>query len=524
MSTSSITDTIVDPTPSPSVLPKPIPKGIENSQPTAPSVIPSDPSTPRTLVLCFDGTGDQFDDDNSNIVHLVSMLKKGDQDKQLVYYHPGLGTAPPPLVPGFLASTVQSVNKSLDLQFAFSLRTHVLDGYKWLMNYYTAGDRICLFGFSRGAYTARALAGMLYKVGLLQPGNDEQAPFAYEMFCNLDSDAWENCNHFKLTFCTDVSIEFIGVWDTVNSVGLIAGKRLPFTSSNYAVRTFRHALSLDERRVKFKANVWNRPEPDEVDLGTGAPKGNEDEDMQVWKLEQKSHPKVKGARETDVEEVWFAGCHCDVGGGSVPNKTRHSLARIPLRWMIRECFKTTSGIKFETAKLAHIGLDPSTLLYDANCKIPERPKQADVNYAKIKRIPESKPNVLVRAWRGVKSLFGFKTPDPLPVKEAAPGTLTEEQEELLDAMSPMYDQLKLKWYWNILEYLPLTTRYQGKDNKWNTSNKWNRGNPRIIPLPMNGQRIKVHRSVKMRRDAEFEESPGIKYKPAAIVDDPHYVP
>ena len=154
------------------------------------------------------------------------------------------------------------------------------------------------------------------------------------MFCNLD--AWDDCNHFKLTFCTDVSIQFIGVWyvfvfyylgvfdlrltgflvfpffdshrDTVNSVGLIAGKRLPFSSSNYAVRTFRHALSLDERRVKFKANVWNRPEPGEEELGTGAPKGNEDEDVRVWELEQKSRPK--GAQETDVEEVWFAGCHC----------------------------------------------------------------------------------------------------------------------------------------------------------------------------------------------------------------------
>lgn len=97
--------------------------------------------------------------------------------------------------------------------------------------------------------------------------------------------------------------------DTVNSVGLVAGKRLPFSSSNYAVRTFRHALSLDERRVKFKANVWNRPKPNEEDLGTGAPKGDEDEDVQVWALEQKSRPKGVDI-PTNVEEVWFAGCHC----------------------------------------------------------------------------------------------------------------------------------------------------------------------------------------------------------------------
>ncbi|KAG6842903.1 hypothetical protein H0H93_002918, partial [Arthromyces matolae] len=76
-------------------------------------------------------------------------------------------------------------------------------------------------------------------------------------------------------------------------------------------------------------------------------------------MERKYSDKVE--RPTDVEEVWFAGCHCDVGGGSVANGTPHTLARIPLRWMIRECFKAETGIMFKSEALKTIGLDPATL-------------------------------------------------------------------------------------------------------------------------------------------------------------------
>lgn len=74
------------------------------------------------------------------------------------------------------------------------------------------GDRICIFGFSRGAYTARALAGMLHKVGLLPASNHQQVPFAYKMFTRADPLGWEQSNAFKEAFSIDVTIEFIGVW------------------------------------------------------------------------------------------------------------------------------------------------------------------------------------------------------------------------------------------------------------------------------------------------------------------------
>ncbi|KIY61728.1 hypothetical protein CYLTODRAFT_405329 [Cylindrobasidium torrendii FP15055 ss-10] len=118
----------------------------------------------RTLVLCFDGTGDQFDADNSNIVEFFSMLKKDDRREQMCYYQSGIGTY---ISPKAASPTSATLAKSLDMMMAWHLDAHVMDGYEFLMQNYQTGDRICLFGFSRGAYTARGLAGMLHKVGLL---------------------------------------------------------------------------------------------------------------------------------------------------------------------------------------------------------------------------------------------------------------------------------------------------------------------------------------------------------------------
>ena len=177
-------------------------------------------------------------------------------------------------------------------------------------------DKICIFGFSRGAYTARALAGMIHKVcipkynhsivshlsqvGLLPPGNHQQVPFAYKMYSREDESGWQQSKHFKKAFSVDVRVDFLGAWylsdfipakpfennelgrDTVCSVGVIP-HTLPFTNSNAAIRYFRHAMALDERRVAYQVNHWHpgrRYDPEDTD-----------------------------SKKTDVREVWFAGCH-----------------------------------------------------------------------------------------------------------------------------------------------------------------------------------------------------------------------
>lgn len=105
----------------------------------------------RTLIICLDGTGDKFDADNSNIVHLVGCLKK-DDPTQVTYYQTGIGTYDG----GGLSN---GFNASLDMAVGSGLGVHIRDAYKFLMQAYNEGDKICLFGFSRGAYTARCLAG-----------------------------------------------------------------------------------------------------------------------------------------------------------------------------------------------------------------------------------------------------------------------------------------------------------------------------------------------------------------------------
>ncbi|KAF5372302.1 hypothetical protein D9615_009237 [Tricholomella constricta] len=458
------------------------------------SIPPSSPA--RTLVLCFDGTGDQFDSDNSNIVEFFTMLKKDDREKQMVYYQAGIGTYTSPQVATPLAA---KISKTLDEAIAWNLSAHVMDGYEFLMQNYEAGDRICIFGFSRGAYTARGLAGMIHKVGLLPACNHQQVPFAYKMFTRVDDLGWKQSNAFKKAFSVDVPIEFIGVWDTVNSVGLIP-RRLPFTTSNTIVRTFRHAVSLDERRAKFKANLWNRPNEKESKLGVKGQKPDKPDKKKkpahknsLKKLEKKysdvsDHP-------TDIEEVWFAGCHCDVGGGSVDNGTPHTLARIPLRWMIRECFKADTGIMFISECLRNVGLDPASLYP----YVHQRPPPLPTTGAQIQHIPSST----------TPKLQNFADVDDLVEVSRS---WSEEEHELLDAMSPIYDQLSLAWFWWTLEVLPMKQHFQKGDNSWDSYLGMNLGRGRFIPKQKK-KTIKIHRTVKMRMEAQYPD--GTKYKPKA---------
>ncbi|KAJ7133376.1 hypothetical protein C8R44DRAFT_23113 [Mycena epipterygia] len=490
----------------------------------------------RCLILCFDGTGDQFDADNSNIVQLVSALKKDDRMKQMVYYQSGIGTY---TSPKFATPFTTKISLTLDAMIAWNLDSHVMAGYEFLMQNYTANDRICIFGFSRGAYIARSLAGMIHKVGLLPVDNHQQVPFAYRMYARADATGWAQSNAFKKAFSNSVHIDFLGVWDTVDSVGLIP-KRLPFTTSNTIVRTFRHAVSLDERRAKFKANLWNWPSDQEKKLGIHTPLNTPpatptlpqtpkhgysfprptlaahfktstepDDDAEQTKFETAYARKT---RRTDVLEVWFAGCHCDVGGGSVQNDTRHSLARIPLRWMIRECFKADTGIIFDAQRLQELGLDPATL-YPF---VVQRPPPLPVGTAKLESLPPRKS--WLRKLLSPKCSPAFPVSPELedvPIEKPAHGM--EEEEDLKDAMCPIYDQLQLKPFWWILELLPMNFRYQRRDDKWITNFRANLGRARKIPhqRPHDADpdhphfdedhkpvvTVKVHRSVETRRAA-----------------------
>jgi uncharacterized protein (DUF2235 family) len=135
--------------------------------------------------------------------------------------------------------------KQIDLAIAWFLSDHVTDAYRFLMRYYQDGDRIYIFGFSRGAYTARALAGMLHKVGLLTQGNDALISFAWDQFKNQDDEGL--AAKFKDTFSRPVRVHFLGLWDTVSSVGWAWDpKHLPYTANNKSVDKVRHLVALDD--------------------------------------------------------------------------------------------------------------------------------------------------------------------------------------------------------------------------------------------------------------------------------------
>lgn len=168
------------------------------------------------------------------------------------------------------------------------------------------------------------------QVGLLPPCNYQQVPFAYHMYKRDDKEGWEMSNGFKQAFSIDVEINFMGLFDTVNSVGrfsealikrdyidiFIVGlipKELPFAKSNYVVRTFRHAVALDERRAKFKANLWGRISDEDAALA--APKR---EDYQSKKKREKMRRQAE-EQEKATLYGYGAGMMGSVGGmvGSV---------------------------------------------------------------------------------------------------------------------------------------------------------------------------------------------------------------
>ncbi|KAG9312369.1 hypothetical protein JVU11DRAFT_6742 [Chiua virens] len=282
-----------------------------------------EPVTPssRNLVVCIDGTSNQFGIKNTNIVELYSHIKK--DDRQLTYYSSGLGT----IAKAAGASLGHRASNGLDMLFGRKLQQVIMASYRWLSDNYQDGDKIFLFGYSRGAYQVRALAGMISRVGLLRPGNDEQIPFAFDLYSKTGdedsilprpasvisqpvtrestkkADYGVLAETFQETFCRkDVHVHFVGVWDTVSAVGLGRNKTLPCTTSSCDhICYFRHALALDERRVKFL--------PEYVYGGRS---------------------NICG--DGRIKEVWFAGCHSDVGGGNRRNEKLQS-GDVPLLWM-----------------------------------------------------------------------------------------------------------------------------------------------------------------------------------------------
>jgi len=260
---------------------------------------------PKNIVVCCDGTGNEFGDNNSNVVKLYSALII-DGQRQVGYYHPGVGTMGAPTATNKISKTWSIV---MGLAFGAGLLANVGDAYRYLMSVYEAGDNVFLFGFSRGAYTARALAGVLHMFGLLCPGNEGLIPYIIRLYARRTRDAagmthtFQIATEFKKTFCRNCPLHFVGVWDTVSSVGWVWDPlKLPYTGQNPDMANGRHAVSIDERRCYFRNNLWGNQLPGQT-----------------------------------IKQVWFAGVHSDVGGSYAESES--GLSKIALEWMLCEALQ-----------------------------------------------------------------------------------------------------------------------------------------------------------------------------------------
>jgi uncharacterized protein (DUF2235 family) len=267
----------------------------------------------KDIVICCDGTGNEFGQSNSNVVKLYKMLTRS--DAQLAYYHPGVGTMGSR---NALTQIGRWWTRLIGLAFGYGISENVADAYQFLMRTFASGDSVYIFGFSRGAYTARALCGMLHMLGLLTQGNEGLIPYAIRMMKQTKID-FRVAAAFKKTFSRECKPRFVGVWDTVSSVGWVYNAvHFPFTkaTNNPDIQIARHAVSIDERRGFFRQNLF------------GAPHNN----------------------AQDVLEVWFAGVHSDVGGSYAESESQ--LSKLALRWML--CEAEVAGLKVDQSRKAEI--------------------------------------------------------------------------------------------------------------------------------------------------------------------------
>ncbi|HEY1106716.1 MAG TPA: DUF2235 domain-containing protein, partial [Agromyces sp.] len=274
----------------------------------------------KNIVMCFDGTGAQVRATrNSNVVLLYSMLDLSDPAKQIAYYDPGLGTQ---AATGAWSPAARALSKLFGLAFGTGIRRNLGEAYLWLANNWVPGDRIYLFGFSRGAYTARALAGMLRNDGLVRPGSENLVEYVVATYTRRHDDRrarpaaaaddaqeaafWGDAHKTAELFGRPVDdegrttppIAYLGLWDTVKSVGMLRWEvHWRDTNKLGMADHVRHALSIHEwRRPFLPAPVT--PDPD--------------------------------AQRPRLEEMWFAGVHTDVGGGFADDR----LSRISLKWVV----------------------------------------------------------------------------------------------------------------------------------------------------------------------------------------------
>jgi uncharacterized protein (DUF2235 family) len=301
---------------------------------------------PRNIVICLDGTSNEPESGTTNVARLYDVAVK--DAGQIAYYDPGVGTMG---ARSAVTPAGKKLTRTAGLVIGYGVRDNLEEAYTFLMQQYRRGDRIFVFGFSRGAYTARALTGMLRTVGLLRPGAENLVPYAVKLYTRGGKryvggepgaerreptpaeveekrEYWRTRRHFAKQFGNpdfpdgfdshQWQVHFLGVWDTVKAVGWLNWRarweqaRWPFTRRITNVELARHALAIDERRRPFAEYRFA-------------------EDV----------TRDSGGRHV---EMWFAGVHSDVGG-QFPED--HLLSDIAFAWMVQGAM--VAGLRVDSA-------------------------------------------------------------------------------------------------------------------------------------------------------------------------------
>lgn len=253
---------------------------------------------PVDHIVILDGTMSSLRPGHETNAGLTFRLlcEKAPGNRRAIYYEPGLQW--------------EGWHNTLDVMQGKGINRQIRRAYGWLASHYRPGDRIFLFGYSRGAYAVRSLAGVIDRVGLLTRENatERHVQLAYRHY-ERDPNR-PVAKAFARRYCHPAAeIQMIGVWDTVKALGM----RLPLlwmlTEAKHAfhnhhlgasIRHGFHALALDETRVVFDPVLWECPEG--------------------W--------------DGNVEQVWFRGTHGDIGGQVGELEAARPLANIPLVWML----------------------------------------------------------------------------------------------------------------------------------------------------------------------------------------------
>jgi uncharacterized protein (DUF2235 family) len=308
---------------------------------------------PKNIAVFIDGTWETSHTllkDDSNVARLLDALQR--DDRQIAHYVPGVGTD-------------WWVRLRGDT-FGRDLTERVVGAYEFIIEHYEPGDQVYLFGFSRGAFSARSLAGLIGAVGVLRREHARLAQSAYEAY-RVATNRPEMPRHMKQSYChPDNAIAMIGVWETVGARGIPSfldafdpySHRFHNTSLGEHVRAGFQALAIDERREDFQPTLWT---------GTPAP-------GQI------------------VEQVWFAGVHSDVGGGYSDDS---SLADLTLEWMAKRAAR--AGLRLRSGSLPEIPQhacggrvhDPMTSLFRLRGARPRVIRPCDAIHDSVRRRRES---------------------------------------------------------------------------------------------------------------------------------------